>query len=224
MILKKLCEKVERHIEDRLSAVGNAFDSREDSRAFGGMIEKAIADKWAGICASMRGTALPEPGKRTIYDVALKTTGRGSLLVGVDIRTRDLDEKKYSDGGVCSVKNLLQFMVRQHGLLLVAEVGHSVSKQSTKHRVIDYVRVAPLQCLPKASYRIENLGTGQIRLNQSISGCYNGINWDRSNHQFYEILCPLAIDHYRKVIQTSTGRVKAIKAFVAGNYDNISLK
>lgn len=224
MSIKRLSGRLEGVLTSHLTSAGRSFSAREDSRAFGGMIEQSITSDWNGICAAMNVVEHPGAGKKSIYDAAFQSNRRPIDIVGVDVRTKDLDEKRYSDGGVCSVGNLLQFMVQRNGILLIAEVGHKVSKRGSEHRVIAYVRVAPLHCLPEASYRIENLGTGQIRLNQSICECYDGIEWNRSNHQFYEILCPLAIGHYKKVVQTSTGRVKAIEAFIAGNYDSISLK
>lgn len=220
---KRLCLQLERIVTEVLSSERKQYHAREDSRAFGGMIEQSITSNWNGICAAMNVMELPKAGRKSIYDAAFQLNRRSIEIVGVDVRTKDLDAKKYTDGGVCSVNNLLQFMVQRNGILLVAEVGHSASKQGTKQRVIDYVRVAPLHCLSEASYRIENLGTGQIRLNQSIDECRDTIDWTRTKREFYDILCPLAIKHYENVIRTSTKRVKAIETFSSGNYESISL-
>ncbi len=224
MHIKQLSSQLEKTLTSHLESAGRSVSAREDSRAFGGMIERSITDDWSAICAKLDVVDHADAGRKSIYDAAFQLRRRHNEIVGVDVRTKDLDERRYTDGGICSVKNLLQFMLQRNGLLLVAEVGHKNSRQRLEHRVIDYVRVAPLHCLPEANYRIENLGTGQIRLNQSIYQCYDGICWERSNQQFYEIFCPLAIDHYKKVSQTSRRRMNAIKAFIAGNYASISLK
>ncbi len=143
MNTKQLSRRLECILTSHLNSIGRSVSAREDSRAFGGMIERSITDDWSAICAKVGVVDLADAGKKSIYDAAFQRKRRHNEIVGVDVRTKDLDAKRYSDGGVCSVNNLLQFMVQRKGILLIAEVGHKVSKRGPKQWVIDYVRVAP---------------------------------------------------------------------------------
>ena len=48
-------------------------------------------------------------------------------IVGIDVKTKDLDSKKYSDGGICAVGNLLKFLANDRGQFIIAELGHNQS-------------------------------------------------------------------------------------------------
>lgn len=109
--------EVSRQIEEQLSKLFNELRSgiseREDSRAFGAMIEKRITDNWGSICTELGYAAMERPGKRTIFDFAFF---KNDQLVGIDVKTKDLDSKKYSDGGICAVGNLLKFLANDKGV------------------------------------------------------------------------------------------------------------
>jgi hypothetical protein len=74
----------------------SGISEREDSRAFGAMIEKRITQNWTKICNELGYEPLDIPGRRTIFDFACKVDGR---LFGFDVKTKDLDTTSYSDGG-----------------------------------------------------------------------------------------------------------------------------
>ena len=56
--------------------------------------------------------------------------------------------------------------------------------------------MAPFHCLPDNVYRIENPGTGQVRLNYTINQVWSEINWERTYYELFEIFCELAIIHH----------------------------
>lgn len=125
-------------------------------------MERAVVDAWPQICASLTVLPLPVPGRRTIYDAAFETNGS---VYGVDVRTKDLDEPRYADGGVCSIGNLLRFLDRPGATFVVAEFGYREEQDRVS---VAHVRCAPLHCLPISVFRIENLGTGQVRLDKGV--------------------------------------------------------
>lgn len=186
--------------EDRI------LSSREDSRAFGAQLEKLLVDAWNDICARLAWEPLPRPGRRTIYDVAAMHPAIG--LLGVDVKTTDLDDDRYSDGGVCSVDNIIRFLANDQGIMLVLEVAHRLHREG---RRIERVTVAPFHALPHAAYRIENLGTGQIRLNTGIGEIE--VEWTRSADAFLNHLVGIAIDHYRRVQEDAQARIRNLEAF-----------
>ncbi len=98
--------------------------------------------------------AVSNPGRRTIYDFACEIDG---VLVGFDVKTKDLDATRYSDGGVCAVGNLLKYMANDAGVFMIVEFGHKDSDSKGTGRDIHYIRIAPFHTLPKDIYRIENL-------------------------------------------------------------------
>jgi hypothetical protein len=197
---------------------GRIFPEQPDSRAFGAAIEDAAVREWPALCHGIGVDPLPRPGRRTIYDAAFVANG---ALVGVDFRTKDLERGRYSDGGICAVGNLLRWMVRDHGTLLVAEVGYRIKDAVADIR---YVATAPIHVLPKESYRIENLGTGQLRLNASIADAVGGAVWSRTHEEFFELFAGSCIDHYERVAAVAIGRAAAITSFVECGYAEISLR
>lgn len=191
------------------------INPREDSRAFGAMIEQKIATQWESICVKIKSDPVPRPGRRTIYDFATYYKGK---LFGVDVKTKDLDSEIYSDGGVCSVDNLLRFLVNNHAIFIVVEFGHNQTSPKSRLRNLKYIKVAPFHLLPKETYRIENLGTGQVRLNYAISQIYYKIEWDRSLEQFFDIFIDIVISHYEKVGRKSQERIEKMRKFQKEGY------
>ncbi|MDE0086091.1 MAG: hypothetical protein OXU23_10295 [Candidatus Poribacteria bacterium] len=146
-------------IEDKLSEIfseelTSGLAAREDSRAFGAMIEKKIADNWDQMCSDLGYPALERPGRRTIFDFALQFENR---IIGIDVKTKDLDSTRYSDGGICAVGNLLKFLANDNGMFLIAEFGHNKLSSQSEKRDFVYIRVAPFILFPQDAYRIETL-------------------------------------------------------------------
>ena len=214
--LKGVCSSLERGIVNQLEDYLSAVSAREDSRAFGAMIEKRITETWDVICNQMKVEALELPGRRSIFDCAFEYEGK---TYGLDVKTKDLDSTSYSDGGICAVGNLLKFMANDNGVFLMVEVGHSKSKTENA-RDIDYINVAPFSCLPFESIRIENLGTGQLRLNSSVKEVYEEIDWDRTNNEFFEVFTALTIAHYERVARDAQKRIDSINAFRERGFRN----
>ncbi len=195
----------------------DAFDQLRS--AFGGMIEKHITSRWAEICSAIGAIPLDRPGRRTIYDFACRHQGQ---LWGFDIKTKDLDSNRYADGGVCAVGNLLNFIANDKGIFMVVELGHTRTTKDLRLRDLSYLRVAPFHLLPADTYRIENLGTGQVRLNHSINTVYDRIAWDRSTAEFFQIFTEIAIKHYERVSRDAQKRVLAMKRFREDSYARFS--
>ena len=193
--------------------------SREDSRAFGAMIERRITDSWGEITSSLGFVPLVTPGRRTIFDFGFKHEDE---VVGIDVKTKDLDSQKYSDGGICAVGNLLKFLANDKGNFLIAEFGHNESRENFGLRDIEYIRVAPFSCLPSTCYRIENLGTGQVRLNYTINQVHDEIEWDRPLNSFFDCFSDLAIKHYERVSRDAQKRIDSINQFKANGYAHFS--
>lgn len=215
MDFKDISEYFEKHIEALFSSVCSGLAEREDSRAFGAMIEKAIAGNWERMCQAGQFSPLPVPGRRSIFDFSCKMNGR---ILGFDVKTKDMDSNRYSDGGVCAVGNLLKFMANDSGALFVIEFGHHVASPKSRLRVIEYIRVAPFHILPQDAYRIENLGTGQIRLNYSLNQVWRELDWQRTYDRFFDFFCTLAITHYKSVQADAESRINSIRAFKEGGY------
>lgn len=162
---KKTSSEIEDKINSLFSELRSGISAREDSRAFGAMIETTIKENWERICHELSFEPVAIPGRRTIFDFACKINGQ---ICGFDIKTKDLDSTKYSDGGVCAIGNLLKYMANDKGIFFIVEFGHNRSHDKKDLRDIEYIRVVPFHTLPKDAYRIENLGTGQVRLNYTI--------------------------------------------------------
>ena len=175
--MREYLADVNKQLDEIFSDPKPGVPEREDSRAFGAMIEKQITDNWEKICKNTSSEYIPNPGKRTIYDFASRHEG---VFYGFDVKTKDLDKKKYSDGGVCSVANLLKFLANDHAVFVVVEVGHSIFGGDKSLRDLEYIKIAPFHMLPVDMYRIENLGTGQLRFNKPIGQISDEIDWNRS--------------------------------------------
>jgi hypothetical protein len=103
--LRDISQKIESELTTLFAELRSGIAAREDSRAFGAMIEHRIIVNWKGICSRSGFVPVDLPGRRTIFDLGFKIEGR---IVGIDVKTKDLDSTKYSDGGICAVGNLLQ--------------------------------------------------------------------------------------------------------------------
>ena len=217
--LKTYIKNIESYLDDLFSDLKSGISEREDSRAFGGMIEKRITNNWESICASCKSQFIPNPGKRTIYDFACHYD---NTFYGFDVKTKDLDEAKYSDGGVCAVGNLLKFLANDRAVFVIVEFGHSKASENRTLRDLEYIKLAPFHFLPEDAYRIENLGTGQVRLNYSINQIYDEIDWDRSLNAFFDIFVKLSIKHYERVGRDARKRIDAMKRFIDNGYTNFS--
>jgi hypothetical protein len=199
--------------------LSSGIAAREDSRAFGAMIERRITDNWDTICGTLSAKPVISPGRRTIYDFACIFEDR---FFGFDVKTKDLDTTKYSDGGVCAVGNLLKFLANDRGVFTVVEFGHNIAKEGKDFRDLEYIRVAPFHLLPENAYRIENLGTGQVRLNYSINQLMEEVNWDRTLESFFDIFTDLSISHYERVGRDAIKRADAMRKFRADGYTRFS--
>lgn len=219
MNVKAVSKTLERKLVELFEELRSGILAREDSRAFGAMIEEKITNNWQNICKTLGYTAVARPGKRTIFDFAFQ---RKDNFVGIDVKTKDLDSKKYSDGGICAVGNLLKFLANDKGTFLIAEFGHNRSSDKTNRRDIEYIRVAPLIMLPQNAYRIENLGTGQIRLNYTVNQVWGEIVWDRDINEFYDMFVDLAIQHYQRVSRDAMNRIAALKEFRKNGYTHFT--
>jgi hypothetical protein len=217
MNYEKISEKIELAIEPLFDELRSGISAREDSRAFGAMIEKRIADNWSAICSKLGYQAVELPGRRTIFDFACRIEEQ---LFGFDLKTKDLDSSRYSDGGVCAIGNLLKFLANDKGIFMIIEFGHDKSTTKNSIRDIEYIRVAPFHCLPANTYRIENLGTGQVRLNYTINQVWDELEWHRSYSDFFDIFCDLAVVHYKRVKADAEKRIQSIEQFKDGGYQN----
>lgn len=139
-------------------------------------------------------------------------------MLGFDVKIKDLDKARYSDGGVCAVGNLLKYMANDKGVFMLVEFGHSQTSTRSDARDIDYIQVAPLHTLPRDTYRIENLGTGQVRLNYTVSQVSKEIEWDRSYNDFFDIFTDLALTHYSRVKADADSRISSIVEFKKRKY------
>ncbi|MEW6773793.1 MAG: hypothetical protein AB1304_07325 [Bacteroidota bacterium] len=215
--IEQVSLKINTEIEKLFSELHSGISEREDSRAFGAMIEKKIKDNWKNICEELNYEFIEIPGRRTIYDFACKIEG---TLFGFDIKTKDLDSNRYSDGGVCAVGNLLKFMANDKGVFMIVEFGHTQASGKKNIRDIEYIKIAPFHTLPENCYRIENLGTGQVRLNYTINQVWEELEWKRSYHQFFDIFTNLTIIHYTRVKRDAERRIKSIEEFRKNNYQH----
>lgn len=203
------------------AAIGDGVElaTREDSRAFGAMLEARVADMWPPICNRMGAQPLPRPGRRTLYDLALRRDGR---LWGLDLKTRDLDTGRYTDGGICSVGNLLRFLVKEEGVFVVAELTHAAAPGGG--RLLRDVHVAPLHLLPLECLRIENLGTGQLRLDATTSDPWTAVDWSRPLPAFLDAFSLLAITHYARVGEVARQRAQSMEEFRVSRFTRLRLK
>jgi hypothetical protein len=213
--VQEFCESMDGALALLFSDLSSGISAREDSRAFGAMIERRITDNWDTICATLNSEPVISPGRRTIYDFACVFE---DTFFGFDVKTKDLDSTKYSDGGVCAVGNLLKFLANDRGIFTVVEFGHNIGKEGKDFRDLEYIRVAPFHLLPENAFRIENLGTGQVRLNYSINQLMDEVQWDRSLSEFFDIFTDLSISHYERVGRDAIKRADAMRRFRADGY------
>lgn len=217
MDYKNISLAIEEKIGNLFEELRSGISQREDSRAFGAMIEKRITDNWEQICNELGFKPIAIPGRRTIFDFAAKIE---ETIFGFDVKTKDLDTTRYSDGGVCAVGNLLKFLANDKGVFMIVEFGHTKSSIKNNSRDIEYIRVAPFHTLPTDIYRIENLGTGQVRLNYTLNQVWDEINWKKSLKEFFDDFCQLAIIHYKRVKADAEKRINAIKQFQENGYEH----
>lgn len=215
MDLQDVSNQIEEKISQLFEELRSGMSEREDSRAFGAMIEKRITDHWDQICTELGYTPLARPGRRTIFDFAFTNDKQ---IVGIDVKTKDLDSTSYSDGGICAVGNLLKFLANDNGVFLIAEFGHNKASVRTEARDIEYIRVAPFIMLPQNAYRIENLGTGQVRMNYTLNQVWDEIDWKRNTKSFYDLFIELAISHYQRVSRDASKRIEALEKFRQNGY------
>jgi hypothetical protein len=213
--LRALCGKVNNSFSHLIQQ--RVVVEQPDSRAFGAYVEKRIKDEWKSLCLEWGTIYRPHPGRRTIYDVSFEFRDQ---VVGLDIKSKDLDSTRYSDGGICAISNLLRFLVRENSTFLLSEFGYKIDTGDVSFA---YVKTAPFQCLPFDIYRIENLGTGQIRLNYTIEEAWNKIEWDRTNEEFFKHFSQLCLAHYQRVAGDAKKRYKAIEAFIKSGFTEVKL-
>lgn len=214
---QKVSLDIEKHVEALFKDLRSGISAREDSRAFGAMIERRITENWEGVCRKLNFSPEVLPGRRTIFDFACRVDG---ILWGFDVKTKDLDSTRYSDGGVCAVGNLLKFLANDKGVFAIMEFGHNKATEGKDLRDLEYIRVAPFHCLPKDAYRIENLGTGQVRLNYTVNQVWDEVDWNRSYSDFFDLFCDLAIAHYKRVKADADSRIRSIESFKASGYES----
>lgn len=210
-LLREFCEALERSVAEVMQV---EFERREDSRAFGAAIEQCVRDQWEAICDDNAWEALDAPGKRDIGDVSCCCA---ATMIRVDVKTHDLDADRYADGGVCSVDNLLRLLAgtEDTGLLVVLEVAHRAKGDKRK---LDSVRAVPLHALPVDALRIENLGAGQLRLDDTVSALCERAEWKRTVQEFLDPFVVLAMEHYDKVAEVAGKRRERLEAFVRDGY------
>lgn len=190
MTLKQFCSTLSTAVSAQLQG---PLAAREDARAFGGSLQERIEEHWADLCRQQGWRAEPLPGRRTIYDIACEMDG---LRVGVDVNTTDLDPGRYAD---------------RRGVLVVLELAHQSAPNNPQQRVVKSVTAAPLHTLPLDDFRIENLGTGQVRLNRLLADMQP--QWQRTTTEFLKDLVPLVKQHYDRVAADAQRRKAALEDF-----------
>ena len=118
--------------------------------------------------------------------------------------------------------NLLRFLVNERGIFLIGEIAHADA--ASGKRLLKVVRVAPLHLMPTACLRIENLGTGQVRLDTTGHDPWTEIHWNRPLVAFLDAFTTLAIDHYAHVETVAGQRKQAMEAFRASGFSRLQLK
>jgi hypothetical protein len=189
------------------AAARAAIGAQPDSRALGAYVERAITDSWEDICAAAGVKALPIPGRRTIYDCAFEDA---STTFGVDISAKSNDETRYSDGGICSVDNLVRFLREGGREFLIAQFSY---RQTDGGLALGRCTVVPFRCLPEAALRIENLGTGQFRLNGALEKHVASVTWNRPMRDFLVTIADMAVSHYARVAAKASERAEAMANF-----------
>ncbi len=86
------------------------------------MVEHRIKQHWGDIALAPVSCRWTCRDVRSIFDFGFKVEER---IVGIDVKTKDLDSTKYSDGGssarsaICS-----SFSLTTEGHFIIAEFGH----------------------------------------------------------------------------------------------------
>ena len=62
-----ICEQFETQISDLFEELRSGISEREDSRAFGAMIEKKITANWISLCQRMSYDPVATPGRKSIF-------------------------------------------------------------------------------------------------------------------------------------------------------------
>lgn len=206
--LKAFCDALEREVRVQLSP---SLAPREDARAFGAQAERAVASFWGVFVNGQGGSVVPAGGARAPYDLAALVDG---ALLGVDVTTTDFDPERYADGGVSSVDAVLRLLAgadpARRATLILLELEHAASGSG---RVVRNATALPLHVLPMSALRIENLGTGQLRLEQPLSELRDQAAWDATPSEFVVGLTALAIQHYERVASDARARITHLGAF-----------
>jgi hypothetical protein len=210
----QLCERLESDFTTKLKS--SDMPRYPDSRGVGGAIQAELLEGWDELCKGWGATPEPEPGPKTMYDAAFTLS---NVFVGVDFSAKKSAEGGYSDGGICSVADLLRFYIRTTGLFLVAQVRYSQTESNT---TADSVRVAPLHALPMANFSIANLGTGQIRLSDPLDE--TEVDWGRSKETFLREFASIAKQFYADVGAQASRRAESVQAMVDSGFKSISIK
>lgn len=214
--MKELCNRIDKSFTELIKYL--VVEELPDSRSVGGKIEHYVQYNWQKFCGSWNVKKNELPGARSLYDISFN---KDNDFFGINIKTKNLESDKYSDGGIGAVSNLLRFYTKESGVFLITEFGYKLIKNNYE---FSYVRTVPFHSLPLDTYRIENLGTGQIRLNKSIKEIYDNIDWNRSITEFYDHFSILAMNHYDKVANKANDRKKAIKSFIDSKYKKITIR
>jgi hypothetical protein len=69
---------------------------------------------------------------------------------------------------------------------------------------------------------LENLGTGQVRLNYTVNQVWDEIAWDRNIKEFYDLFTDLAIVHYQRVSRDAMKRITALEDFRKNGYKHFT--
>ena len=193
-----------------------AIERRPDSRAIGAEIEDIIKNNWSKIINQSDGEK-PEfylDRVRTIYDMSFEYKNQ---FYGIDVKSVDVN-RGFTSGGVCAVKNLLDFIVNRKWIFLVCEVGYSAQDKKIK---IEYVKVVLFHFIPISNLHIENLGTGQIQFKESLQKlAIKPVKLEN----FYKQFSTLALSHYKKVQITAKKRLETVKDFIASGYKVFRMK
>ena len=72
MDLRDISKKLEAELVKLFEELRSGIAAREDSRAFGAMIEHRIKLNWEAICSRNGFEAVDLPGRRTIFDFGFK--------------------------------------------------------------------------------------------------------------------------------------------------------
>lgn len=72
MNYKDVSLDIEKQVDTLFKDLRSGIAAREDSRAFGAMIERRIGDSWETMCQKLGHVPEVLPGRRTIFDFACR--------------------------------------------------------------------------------------------------------------------------------------------------------